>query len=164
MNKFRKIYSFILFSMLLWLLYSALIFPAGSYDYLAGIIFAPITLVFALKISSPGNMRYITPQGFIWIIAYIPYLFMRIVQANIDVALRVLHPKLPIKPGFIKIDCSKTPDSFTTLMLANSITLTPGTLTVDTEGNKLFIHTVDTSQYEKGGDITEGFMHYLKRV
>jgi multicomponent Na+:H+ antiporter subunit E len=55
---------------------------------------------------------------------------IELIRANIDVAGRVLQPSLPIKPGIVRIR----------LLLANSITLTPGTMTVETRGNEFFIH------------------------
>jgi multicomponent Na+:H+ antiporter subunit E len=57
----------------------------------------------------------------------------------------VLHPKLPIKPGIVKIKTSLTKDSAITI-LTNSITLTPGTLTIDVnkEKSEVYVHWIDT--------------------
>jgi multicomponent Na+:H+ antiporter subunit E len=64
---------------------------------------------------------------------------IELIRANIDVAGRVLQPSLPIKPGIVRIRTSlATP--LARLLLANSITLTPGTMTVETRGNEFFIH------------------------
>jgi len=71
------------------------------------------------------------------------------VIANIDVALRILNPNLPIKPAIIVVPLRvKKPFSITTI--ANSITLTPGTLTLDyvEESNSLIVHTIDGSDVE----------------
>jgi multicomponent Na+:H+ antiporter subunit E len=67
------------------------------------------------------------------------------VKANIHVAYIVLHPKLPIKPGIVKIKTSLTKDSAITI-LTNSITLTPGTLTIDVnkEKSEVYVHWIDT--------------------
>ncbi len=72
-------------------------------------------------------------------ILYVPYLITQIIKANIDVAERVLDPRLPISPIIIRF---KFPlDShLAQLTMANSITLTPGTLTVDIQDNTFFIH------------------------
>jgi len=65
-----------------------------------------------------------------------------LIKSNIDVALRVLKPSLPINPGIVK---TKTvlKSKMARMILTNSITLTPGTLTVDIEGDILYIHWID---------------------
>ena len=73
------------------------------------------------------------------------YLFVfltELVKSNLDVARRVLTPSLPINPGIVK---TKTvlKSKMGRMILANSITLTPGTLTVDIEDDILYIHWID---------------------
>jgi len=74
---------------------------------------------------------------------YIPWEFWQIVLANIDVAYRVLHPKMPIDPLIIEFE---TPlrGEFSLVTLANSITLTPGTITilVEPERGKFLVHAI----------------------
>ncbi len=77
----------------------------------------------------------------------IRYLFKflwEMIKANFHVAYIVIHPNLPIKPGIVKIKTTLTKDSAITV-LGNSITLTPGTLTVDVneETKELYIHWID---------------------
>ncbi len=75
---------------------------------------------------------------------YLPCFIWECLKANIDVAFRVLHPSLPIKPGIVKIKTSLKTDTALTF-LANSITLTPGTLTVDIDKDKgiLYVHWIN---------------------
>jgi len=75
-------------------------------------------------------------------IIYLVVLFKEIVQANIDVAYRVIHPKMPIKPGIIVISTELKQD-IAKMILANSITLTPGTFTLDIIDDKLLIHWIN---------------------
>lgn len=77
---------------------------------------------------------------------YIPYLIKEIVVANIDVVYRVLHPKLPIDPVVIKFE-SELDTEFCIVTYANSITLTPGTVTIDVGKKKEFIVHSLTSKY-----------------
>lgn len=72
---------------------------------------------------------------------YIPLFLWECIKANIDVAYRVLHPQLPINPGIVKVKTRLKSDTALTF-LANSITLTPGTLTVDIDRDNgvLYIH------------------------
>lgn len=77
------------------------------------------------------------------LIRYIPWELWQIVLANIDVAYRVLHPKMPIDPRVIEFE---TPlrGEFSQVTLANSITLTPGTITirVEPEQGKFLVHAI----------------------
>ncbi len=77
------------------------------------------------------------------LITYIPWELWQIVLANIDVAYRVLHPKMPIDPRIIEFE---TPlrGEFSQVTLANSITLTPGTITihVEPENGKFLVHAI----------------------
>ncbi len=71
-----------------------------------------------------------------------PLAMFELVKANIDVLFRVLNPKLPINPGFIKVKTNlKT--GFGKLVLANSITLTPGTIAVDADDDSVYVHWID---------------------
>ena len=66
--------------------------------------------------------------------------FWELVKSNIDVAIRVITGD--IRPGIVKIPSRQTSDVGTAI-LANSITLTPGTLTVDAKGKNLFVHWIN---------------------
>ncbi len=83
-------------------------------------------------------------------LAYLVVLFKEIILANLDVAYRVIHPKMPIKPGMIMIKTELKQD-IAKMILANSITLTPGTFTLDIQGNTLLIHWINV----KSTDIDE---------
>jgi len=100
-----------------------------------------------------------------WLL-YIPVFFWAMIKANFDVAYRVIHPRMPINPGVVMINTDLKSDSGK-LALANSITLTPGTLTMDVEGDKLLIHwinvkTSDTKEATK--IIGNRFERFLKVI
>jgi len=99
-------------------------------------------------------------------IFYIIVLFKEIILANLDVAYRVIHPKMPIKPGIVVIKTGLRQD-IAKLILANSITLTPGTFTLDILGDKLLIHWINvrSKNTEKATKlIGERFEKYLKVI
>ncbi len=73
---------------------------------------------------------------------YIPVFIWKLILANLDVARRVLSPKIPLNPGIVKIKTDLKGD-LGKLTLANSITLTPGTLSIDVKKEHLYVHTVD---------------------
>jgi multicomponent Na+:H+ antiporter subunit E len=72
---------------------------------------------------------------------YLPWLLRAIVVANIEVVRIVLHPRLPIEPEVVRVRTPLQGDLAITA-LANSITLTPGTVTLDVEGNVLTVHAL----------------------
>lgn len=77
------------------------------------------------------------------VVAYLLLFVKEVITANVDVAYRVLAPSMPIKPDVIELPLRVETDLAVTT-IANSITLTPGTLTMDhdEETNTLFIHTI----------------------
>ncbi len=103
----------------------------------------------------------------IWyFILYLAVLLQEIVRANLDVAYRVLHPKLPIKPGIVVIKTELRQDIARTI-LANSITLTPGTFTLDVIGDTLLIHWIDVRSEDPEETtrlIGQRFERYLRAV
>ncbi|MFW6137955.1 MAG: Na+/H+ antiporter subunit E [Spirochaetota bacterium] len=97
-------------------------------------------------------------------VVYILVLFREIIIANVDVAYRVIHPKMPIKPGVVVIKTALKQD-IAKMILANSITLTPGTFTLDIVDDTLLIHwiNVKTENTEQATSmIGERFEKYLR--
>nr|WP_049920118.1 monovalent cation/H+ antiporter subunit E [Halobiforma nitratireducens] len=85
-------------------------------------------------------------------VLFVPYLLWEIAKANVQFAYVVLHPSLPIDPCLDRVDAA-VGDGLSVTAFANSITLTPGTLTVDTVGNELLVHSLAPSARE---DLVEG--------
>ena len=77
-------------------------------------------------------------------VAYVPWLLYQIVRANIYIAYLVLHPKMShvINPHIVKFKTSLQKD-FARVAFANSITLTPGTITVLIKDDYFFVHVID---------------------
>jgi len=74
--------------------------------------------------------------------AYLPWLALEIVKANVDVARRIVTiGKLPISPRMIRVPTSQRSDLAKTLY-ANSITLTPGTVSVDVRDGQVLVHAL----------------------
>ncbi|KAF0127076.1 MAG: multicomponent Na+:H+ antiporter subunit E [Elusimicrobia bacterium] len=81
------------------------------------------------------------PTFLLRLAAYLPWLCWQIVLSSLDVAYRVLHPARPIDPRVIKIkNPCRTP--LGTALLANSITLTPGTVTLEVGPAELVVHSL----------------------
>ena len=85
---------------------------------------------------------------------YWPWLTVEIVKSSIDVAQRVLSPSLPISPIVFELRASQK-SVVGRVVLANSITLTPGTVTMDVDGDRLTVHALsrDTVEYALNGEM-----------
>ena len=89
------------------------------------------------------------------ILYYLPWLSWQIVIASVQVARVVLDPKLPIQPRFVRFT-HRLPHNMARLTLANSITLTPGTVTINVDGDEYLVHalTLNAAEaYEPSGKI-----------
>ncbi len=103
--------------------------------------------------------KFFQIKRFLYLLLFIPIFIFYCILANFDVAYRVLHPKLPINPGIVKV---KT--SLSTLIgrvaLANCITLTPGTLTVElTDDGYLYVHWINVTTV----DVEEATRRIIRR-
>jgi len=85
---------------------------------------------------------------------YLPWLSWQIVKANIEVALIILKPGLPISPSLIRVPAPQK-TVLGQVLYANSITLTPGTISLDVRNDQILIHALTSSaaQGVQSGDM-----------
>ena len=76
---------------------------------------------------------------------YLLRLLWHIVRSNVDVAMRIAHPELPIKPRFIRLPI-RDKNGISQAIHANSITLTPGTITAEVDERSIEVHVLNHSQ------------------
>ena len=127
---------------------------------------AALVSLFTLKMEPVlGDIR-LTPKSLAYSVIYIFVFLKELVVSNIDVAGRVINPKLPIKPGIVRVK-TKLNSRIAKTILANSITLTPGTLTVDIKDEYLYIHWIEIKHDDLEGatqDIVAKFEKYLEVI
>ena len=146
-EKFRTFFYLFILLLLVWL---ALTSSVNPQKLTAGII---ISLLLSLFLSATYLGLGLPPVGIKRIIFCFIYLFVlliEIIKANLDVAYRVIHPDMPIKPGIVVIKTNLKQD-IAKVILANSITLTPGTFTLDIYEDNLLVHWI----YVKAEDPEE---------
>lgn len=98
-----------------------------------------------------------------FVFIYIPVFIWKLLLANFDMARRVLSPKIPLNPGIVKVKTDIKSD-LGKLTLANSITLTPGTLSIDVEDEYIYVHSVDVKskkEVEISKDVSGPFEKIL---
>ncbi len=164
----RKLTLFIL-SFIIWVLLVWPFVPRGL-DWQSIAVGVAVALLVAFvfgEIFTERPHRFAKPSAYFWLLCYIPLFFYYMILANFDVLYRVLHPKMPIKPGIVKVKTSLKSKSGITA-LCNSITLTPGTLTVDLDQEGyLYIHWINvrSQDIEEASRIIVGrFEKILRRI
>jgi len=108
-----------------------------------GVVAVLVTLIAGPRLAILGGVR-LSPLAPVHLIRYLGVFFAALLRANLDVARRVLSPSLPIRPGVVEVQ-TRLRSSLGRMLLANSITLTPGTLTIDVLGDRLLVHWIDCS-------------------
>ncbi|MCW8280560.1 MULTISPECIES: Na+/H+ antiporter subunit E [Agrobacterium] len=127
---------------------------------LANIIFALIVSTLALWLirhQLPGGRNHWLRLG--RVLSLVLLFFKELALSAWKVAVMVTRPKLDVQPGIFAYPLTVTTD-FEITLLANLITLTPGTLSVDVSPDRkmLYVHAIDCSDIETAkNDIKNGF-------
>lgn len=150
-------------SLIFWLL---LTFKLTVPNIIVGAVASLICSLIFTRFFISNVYKLLQPHRYFWFIIYLVVFIWECIKANLDVAYRVLHPAMPIRPGIVKVKTTLKSDLAKTL-LANSITMTPGTITVDIIDDYLYIHWIyvrseDPEVYT--GLITGAFEKYIKRI
>lgn len=136
--------------LLIWLIANA---SLAFETVIAGVIISAfIALAFAAFARVYSVIRW-SPVVICYYLLYMGVFLVELVKANIQVMRLVFSPKINIHPAIVEIKTElKSPIG--RLALANSITLTPGTLVVDIKGDSLFVHCIDISNIDQA-NVTE---------
>ena len=149
-NTLRRTLSLFVLLFLTWLLLS------GIYT---GLLLGFGVLSCLLVIAICRRMKIVDLEGhpnhlILGMMRYIPWLLWAIIKANIDVARRILHPRLPLSPRVIQVEASQK-THLGQVIYANSITLTPGTVTIETDEGTIDVHALTRETAE---DVRSGGM------
>ena len=163
----RPVFRWLAYSLLLVGLWVALSGKLNGLFLTAGLISAGVVLFVTESIFHPSDPLGFErpPSRFSWLaattfrlVAYFPLLLWEIAVANIHVARLVLDPRMPISPSLVEFESPLSTEA-SNAVLANSITLTPGTVTVDMSAHRFIVHCI--SETSRQG-IQDGKL--LKRV
>ncbi len=158
----KRIIHFIIL-MIVWLLVT---WSLDWQEVLVGVIVALMAELLLGDIFPLGAVKIFNPVRFFWLVVYAIVFFYYVVKANFDVAYRVLNIYLPIKPGIVKVTTKLKTDMARTF-LANSITLTPGTLSIDIVGDHLYVHWINIVSEDQTVEteiIVRRFENLLERI
>jgi multicomponent Na+:H+ antiporter subunit E len=175
MEEASKVSRYLYTLIILFLIWLALTASLDEQELIFGFVLSAIVAAITYPIFTTRGLANLHPKRVAYAIAYAPYFLWAMIMANLDVAYRVLHPKRPIRPGIVhcKTVLKTNPGK---LSLANSITLTPGTITLDVDGDDYFIHWIwvkdevlqaetEEEHIEKASEnITRPFEKFLKVI
>ncbi len=140
----KFIYTFIII-FLIWYAFTTSLQPA---ELIVGAIVSLMIAYITVKNFNCCDPILMAPSHIIHFIKYFFVFLGALLKANFDVARRVINPKLPINPGIVSFE-TKLNNDFAKMVLANSITLTPGTLTIDVVDNTFYVHWIDVTTENK---------------
>ncbi len=157
------------FAIPLWIFY--LIF-SGNYtalDLVTGIAAALVASALLADVVVEKASKLYNPIRWGWAIAYaLYYLIIAEVKAHSDVIMRILHPKMPINPGIVRVPYDVSTD-YAKVLIADSITNTPGTVVVDIDEKRriLYVHWINVKTKvpeECRKFISKWFEFFAKRM
>ncbi len=128
--------------------YLALGDPTDPFDLVTGAASAALVaaLLAGTVFEEPPSARRTLPR-IARATLFVPYLLWEVVRANLAVATVVLRPSLPIDPETVEVPLEGR-GRFERALLANAVTLTPGTLSVDVTEEALLVHTLTAASRE----------------
>ena len=134
-----------------------------------GAVVAAFVAMVSYELLFHGGMREkFEPKRWGYALAYLPAYIWAEVKAHASVIYRILHPRMPIKPGIVRVPTELKSD-FGITGLANAITMTPGTLSVDIneEESSLYVHWINVKEVEPeqtSKEIARPFERFLRRI
>jgi multicomponent Na+:H+ antiporter subunit E len=143
----------------LWLLLTGSTDPA---ELIAGLLVAlVVTLISRPHLAIFTGLK-LTASALPAFLSYLVVFVIELIRANMDMARRVLSPSLPLNPALVEVTTAlKSP--LGRLTLANSITLTPGTLSVDVEQERLIVHWIEVPPGVDSEQATQAIVGKFER-
>lgn len=157
-----RIMSFLSTSILCFIVWIAFTLTFNTQEIIAGLLVSFVVSSLASRFLIHENAFYmLNPVKLLWLVLYIPLFLRELIKANVDVAKRSLSPSLSINPGIVKVP-TELKSEYGLAMLCNSITLTPGTISMDiveeNGKNYIYIHWIDVQSKdpETAGNMIKG--------
>ena len=136
-------------------------------DVAVGVLVAAVVALVMREMIRVNFIRLLSPRCWFWLFVYAFVFFYYVMKGGVDVAYRVLHPAMPIKPGIVRVRSILKTDTGRTA-LANSITLTPGTLTIDVTDDGVFyvhwLYVLTPNDEEAAKTVLRRFEWFIQRI
>jgi len=147
-------------TILLFALWMVLTANFQIFNILVGIgVSFSIALLYT-KLFTHKTFEFISP---VWFLVYLYVLLKNLIISNIQISKRILRPDMKLSPAIVAVKTNLESD-WKKLLLANSITLTPGTLTLDIKDDMLFIHVIEYDEDSNKENITKEFEDIIAKI
>ncbi len=150
-----QFWTILLFTM--WMILTAN-FEVANIIIGVGLSFA-VALLYS-KMFKHNDFETINPY---WLGVYLLVLAKNLIISNIQIAKRTLSKDMALAPAIVAVKTELKSD-WKKLLLANSITLTPGTLTLDVKDETLYIHIIECADIAKKEQITQEFEEIIQKI
>jgi len=104
--------------------------------------------------------EFISP---VWLVVYLFVLLKNLIISNIQISKRILSKDMELSPAIVAVK-TNLKSEWKKLLLANSITLTPGTLTFDIKDDTLFIHVIEYHEDSNKENIIKEFENIIAKI
>jgi len=149
--------------MLVWYAFTVSLQPA---ELITGLIVTFIVSWLNYNSFACCGLKLFQPAKILLILQYLVIFLVALIKSNFHVAKIVIQPTINVNPGIVKFK-SKLESDFGKMVLANSITLTPGTLSVDVIEDTFYIHWLEVTEHSEEGiysAIAEEFENKLIKI
>lgn len=160
-----KVFRFTATAVASYIIYILLVLPLKPGELILGIFAALLSAAILFKYL-PFDSRILNLVRIFRGIIYAPYFLWKMIVANIQIALIIVSPVLRIKPSIVK-GRTLLKSNEGKLLLTSSITLTPGTLSIDMKDDQIYIHRVKTNKItetETHKEVIHPFEKFIKGV
>jgi multicomponent Na+:H+ antiporter subunit E len=128
-----------LLAVILFVFWIILTASLALFDLVLGAICSALVAVITFALLGKALDPRITPMVLLRFPLFMLRLTWEIIKANVNVAMIIINPKLPVDPRIVEYR-TFLPDDLPRTVFSDSITLTPGTVTVELEGDVLSVH------------------------
>lgn len=145
----------------LFLVWTALSYPLTNQEIIFGSILSfLLSLLVQIYNKEAKNFRF---KSLYYLAKYFVVFLVELIKANLNMARIVVTPKLPISPKIYEVK-TELKSNIAKAILANSITLTPGTISVDLDDDTIYIHVVEGANVDDVEGLKGPFEKILKEA
>jgi len=145
----------------MFLIWTGLSYPLSNQEIIYGTVLSLLITLLAQLYNKDKKQFKI--KSLFYLIKYFFVFVIELIKANLNMARIVLTPSLPISPKVIEVKTNLT-SPIAKAILANSITLTPGTISVELMEDTLYIHAVEGDNVQNPEDLKGPFEKILKEA
>jgi len=147
-------------TILLFALWMVLTSNVQIFNIVVGLAVSFSIALLYTKLFMHKAFEFISP---VWFMVYLYVLLKNLILSNIQISKRILRPDMKLSPAIVAVKTNLESD-WKKLLLANSITLTPGTLTLDIKDDMLFIHVIEYHEGSNKENITKEFEDIIAKI